>query len=163
MDRAAALRIRASLQGSDAAEYLADFGVCIAIKPAVKLLQYGFVPLLYALGVIESGWLTAALVLTGGVIGRSLYTGARCVQALCRGRRAPWVALFAGLVPVAGNAAYPLQLLWSTSEREGLVARFLVHDLAAAVGRHAPVWGGADTLLEHGSNEIAHALLRLRR
>ena len=163
MSRESAQAIRASMQGNDAAEYLADFGVCLAIKPFMKALQWGLVPLLYALGVIESGWLTAFLVLAGGALGRTVYTLGRCVQSAVRGRPIPWVALLAGLAPVAGNAAYPLQLLWSTSGEQGLVARFLLHDIGAAVGRHVPIWGGGDTRAEHLANDSARLFLRLRR
>ena len=41
------------------------------------------------------------------------------------GQRRPWVALAVGLFPVIGNLAYPLQLLFTSLERNGGLARFI--------------------------------------
>jgi hypothetical protein len=160
LDRAQAARARASLEHSGAAEYVADFGVHLAIKPFLKVLQWGLVPLLYVSGTITSGWLAAALVLGGGALGRTLYTLGRSVQAALRGRSPPWVALLAGAVPVFGNAAFPLQLLSDTARKDGDGARFLTRDIVTGIGRRLPVWGGPDTLTEHAFNRIAGVLVR---
>lgn len=159
LDREGARAVRASMAGNDAGEYIADFGVHLAIKPAVKLVVWGLVPLLAILGVLGSWW-AVALIAFGGAIGRTIYTLGRTVQSLTRGRRAPWIALLAGLAPVVGNAAYPLQLLASTRGGNGLVAQFLVHDILSGVGRRVPIWGGKDTLLEHWCNAIARLVTR---
>lgn len=159
LDREGARAVRSSMQGTDAAEYIADFGVHLAIKPAVKLLVWGLVPVLALTGVLASWW-AVTLIAFGGAIGRTLYTLGRTVQSLARGRRAPWVALLAGVVPVVGNAAYPLQLLAATRSGDGLAARFLVHDILSGVGRRLPIWGGKDTLIEHRFNALARIVTR---
>ncbi len=159
LDRAGARDVRASMLGNDAAEYIADFGVHLAIKPAVKLLVWGLVPVLALTGVLASWW-AVTFIAFGGAIGRTLYTLGRTVQSLGRGRRAPWVALLAGMAPVVGNAAYPLQLLVATRGGNGLVAQFLVHDILSGVGRRLPIWGGKDTLLEHRFNALARLVTR---
>lgn len=160
LTRADARAVRRSMQSSEEAAYVADFGVHLAIKPGVKLLQWGLVPLLYAFGIIESGWLAAALIVLGGAAGRTAYTLWRSLQALVRGRSAPWAALAVGLLPVAGNAAYPMQLLAASTQQGGLVAKFLLHDVFSAVGRRLPVWGGRDSLMEHRANCIATLVTR---
>ncbi|MDA1194654.1 MAG: hypothetical protein O2894_05670 [Planctomycetota bacterium] len=152
--------VRESMAGGNAAEYVADFGVHLAIKPAIKLMVWGLIPALKMMGVIDSWWLVGALAVYGGAIGRTVYTLGRTVQALIRGRPAPWIALAAGLLPIVGNAAYPLQLLAATHARDGLVARFLVHDILSGVGRRLPIWGGKDTLMEHWFNRLACLVTR---
>jgi hypothetical protein len=155
-----ARRIRRSMKTSDAAEYLADFGVHLAMKPAVKLLSWGLVPLLGLLGVIDSWWIVGLLAVYGGALARTLYTLGRTVQAALRGRQLPVVALAAGLLPVFGNSAYVLQLLTTSSQKDGHVAKFMVHDLFSAIGRRVPIWGGKDTLTEHRINALATLLTR---
>ena len=159
LDRQSSRAVRASMAGNDAAEYIADFGVHLAIKPGVKLLVWGLVPLLAFLGVLGSWW-AVTFIAFGGAIGRTIYTLGRTVQSLARGRRAPWIALLAGCAPVVGNAAYPLQLLVATRGGDGLVAKFLVHDILSGVGRRLPIWGGKDTLLEHWFNRLARIVTR---
>jgi hypothetical protein len=65
------------------------------------------------------------------------------------------VALGAGVLPVVGNAAYPAQLLYCSVETTGGLARFIVYDTFAAMGRAVPIWGGSDTLIEHAFNRLA--------
>ena len=159
IDREGAQALRASMVGNDAAEYIADFGVHLAIKPAIKLLTWGLVPLLALTGVVGSWWVVTFIAF-GGAIGRTLYTLGRTLQSLGRGRRAPWVALLTGMAPVVGNVAYPLQLLAATRGGDGLLAKFLVHDILSGVGRRIPIWGGKDTLLEHRFNALARLVTR---
>ena len=152
--------IREAMRGSDEASYVADMGIHLAIKPGIKLLTYGVTPLLYLLGVIDSAALVAGIAVYGGATGRTLYTLGRTAQCLVRRRAAPWVALTAGLLPMVGNAAYPLQLLAATKGRDGRAARFLVHDTLSGVGRRIPIWGGRDTLFEHRFNAVARLVTR---
>ena len=56
-----------------------------------------------------------------------------------------------GAFPVLGNLAYPSQIVVSgVGDRIG-VARFLLHDWCAALGRAIPFWGGRDTAPEHAA------------
>ncbi len=141
--------------------YITDFGVHIAIKPFIKLLQWGILPVLFAAGLI--GPVALALLITfGGMMGRTLYTLGRTVVAALEGERLPWIALAAGIVPVAGNAAYPLQIFYLGTEREGKLAGFVVYDSMTAVGRLLPIWGGPDTATEHWFNRAADLIVRDR-
>ena len=137
-----------------ASEYVADFGVHLAIKPAVKVVTWLALPVL-ALSGFADHWTLVGLLAFSGAIGRTTYTGARALQAVFTGRPAPWVALGVGVLPVVGNAAFPVQLLAATRGQRGLVARFLVHDILSGIGRRLPIWGGADTLVEHAFNDMA--------
>ncbi|MDJ0520532.1 MAG: hypothetical protein QNJ90_00505 [Planctomycetota bacterium] len=160
LTRADARAIRASMREGDAAEYVADFGIHLALKLPVNLLRYVAVPALYATGVIESGWLAAGLFVFMTPVCRTLYSLWRCVRSLVRGRRAPWVALVVGAVPTFGNAAYPLQLLAASARGGAEAASFLVHDIFSATGRRLPIWGGRDTRMEHRTNAIATLFAR---
>jgi hypothetical protein len=146
--------VRASMDSDVASEYLADFGVHLAIKPAVKVLTWLSLPIL-ALGGLADHWTLVGLLAFSGALGRTLYTGGRTLQAALGRRPCPWVALGIGVLPVIGNAAFPIQLLAATRGQRGLVARFLVHDILSGLGRRLPIWGGADTLAEHTLNDLA--------
>lgn len=150
----AAAAVRGSMTSDVASEYVADFGVHLAIKPAVKVVTWLALPVL-ALSGFADHWTLVGLLAFSGAIGRTTYTGARALQAVFTGRPAPWVALGVGVLPVVGNAAFPVQLLAATRGQRGLVARFLVHDILSGIGRRLPIWGGADTLVEHAFNDMA--------
>ena len=152
-----AAAVKASMTSDEAAEYVADFGVHLAIKPAVKVLTWGSLPLLALSGAADH-WMLVGLIAISGALGRTAYTAGRVLQAMLAGRQAPWIALGMGALPVVGNAAFPTQLLAATRGGDGRVARFLVHDILTGIGRRLPIWGGADTLLEHGFNRVALAL-----
>ena len=152
--------IRASMRTGDAAEYVADFGIHLALKVPVNLLRYVAVPALYATGVIASGWVAAGLFMFLTPACRTLYSLWRCARSVVRGRRAPWLALLVGAVPTFGNAAYPLQLLAASARGGCEAAPFLVHDIFSATGRRMPIWGGRDTLMEHRTNALATLVAR---
>ena len=65
--------LRAQIGSPDSSVYITDFGIHIAIKPAVKATQYWLLPALFAFGLL-SGPTTALLILAGGALGRSAYT-----------------------------------------------------------------------------------------
>jgi len=138
--------------------YLSDFGMHLAIKPAVKLIQLVVCPALLVAGVIDEVSL-AAVVLFGGVVARTSYTVARMGEATLRGKERPWTALWVGLLPMVGNFAFPVQIVRSALDGEQLAARFLLTDAVTHVGGHLPIWGGADTLTEHVFNRLSSCLL----
>ena len=77
-----------------------------------------------AAGIVDQA--TAALgMLTSGSISRTLYTLGRTAQDHQRGRELPWVALAAGVVPVLGIFAYPLQIAWASRADDDLQAQFM--------------------------------------
>jgi hypothetical protein len=153
--------LRDALHREAVGSYITDFGVHVAIKLPIKLLQWGLVPVLFASGLIGPTT-SAALVAFGGMIGRTFYTLGRCVPALFRRERLPWIALGVGLVPVIGNAAYPVQIVSRSTEREGKLAAFILYDSVTAVGELMPIWGGRDTGTEHRFNRLGDLFVRYR-
>ncbi len=151
----AARELRAELRSSEASVYIGDFGVHFWIKPFVKVTQWVVFPALVAAGWVDL--VTAGLVIAaGGAVARTLYTLGRVVQCWLTGQRRPWVALGVGILPMAGNAAFPAELVYCSTGAGGAgrLARFIVLDTFAAVGRAVPIWGGADSLLEHRCNRL---------
>jgi hypothetical protein len=154
--------LRRRLAREESGSYLCDFGVHLAIKPFVKAIQYWLVPALFAVGLVSEG-VVALVLLMGGAAARTLYTAGRAVQATLRGHERPWAALAVGVLPVVGNFAYPLQVIWSSTEEEDDLARFILYDGFALIGAHLPIWGGEDTLTEHVLNRMPEPVMRLRR
>ncbi len=154
-----ACRLRSELKQDEASGYLTDFSVHIVIKPLVKVTQWGLLPALLVSGVISEVTF-AVLLMMGGSIARTLYTSSRLLQSLLIGQRLPWVALLIGLLPMVGNAAYPVQLIHSSTEKAGGLARFIVYDIAATIGRAVPIWGGSDSQVEHFFNRGCDVIVR---
>ncbi|MEZ4255699.1 MAG: hypothetical protein R3A78_08265 [Polyangiales bacterium] len=151
--------LEASMTERDESVYLADFGVHLATKPFVKALEFWLLPVLLVRGTVDESTFLL-LELTAGSAVRSVYTFGRLIQSLVTRAPPPWIAFWVGLLPVLGNFAFPIQLLYSG--RRDDVALFLVHDFAAAVGRYVPIWGGPDTLTEHLANRLVTPLLPKR-
>jgi hypothetical protein len=158
---AEAAHLRGNLESEESSAYLTDFGVHIAIKPFVKFIEYAVFPALFAAGVIGPGVLTVG-VLASGALARTLYTLGRLVQCTILGHEKPWVALGAGVLPVFGNLAYPLQIVYSSTVVDDILAQFLLYDGCTILGRKLPIWGGRDTLTEHAFNHLPDRLVRGR-
>jgi hypothetical protein len=122
-------------------------------------MQYWVFPGLWAVGFVNE-LAVATVLIMGGAIGRTIYTLGRMGQAAAQRQRLPWVALVVGFLPIVGNAAYPAQLLYcSAADTRGL-ARFILYDSLARMGRAVPIWGGADSLLEHRFNRLGDVFTR---
>ncbi|MDL5054290.1 hypothetical protein QQ056_12120 [Oscillatoria laete-virens NRMC-F 0139] len=146
------------LHREHASDYLNDFGVHIALKILVKVLEYILVPILYAMGYIDE-LLTGFLMISGGYMARTLYTGMRSVEAALNQQEIPWIALIVGLLPMVGNIAYPCQMIYSAAGRRGKVAQFIVYDTLTRLGDRLPIWGGEDTLTEHYFNALGDRII----
>lgn len=145
------------LDKDESSAYISDFGVHLMIKPFMKVLQWWIFPALFFMGAINEVVLAAALVAGGGV-GRTVYTLGRMAQAGMAGQRLPWIALGLGTLPVLGNTAYPAELVACSVGSARVLARFILYDVFATMGRAIPVWGGADTLTEHRMNRLPDRL-----
>ena len=44
---------------------------------------------------------------------------------------------------------------------EWQLARFILYDVLASIGRAVPIWGGADSLTEHWANRLGDVVVRL--
>ena len=149
------------LESEEAGSYLTDFAIHLAMKPLVKAIEWGLIPALVTMGVLGPAWLPLALT-CGGAFARTLYTGGRLIQSALRGRERPWIALFAGLLPVVGNLAFPFQIVYSSAGRDHQLARFIIYDTFSRFGRKLPIWGGPDTLTEHVFNRLPDRFLPTR-
>lgn len=155
MNASDAERLLTQVGTPDASVFVTDFGIHLAIKPVVKATQYWILPALFALGIL-GGATVATLILAGGAIARSTYTLGRLVQSAAQGCEKPWIALGIGVLPVIGNLAYPAQMVFSSKNSDEKLAKFMMDDGFARVGRHLPIWGGQDTWTEHMLNRIPH-------
>lgn len=154
-------RLRARLASEESSSYLTDFGAHLAIKPFIKGVEWLVFGSLFAAGLIDETTLTIA-VLSGGSIGRTLYTTYRFFDSLARKRELPWIALGVGVLPVLGNLAYPLQLVATSREEDDILAQFILYDSCTLIGRKLPIWGGKDTLTEHAFNHLPDRIVRGR-
>ncbi|MEE9280735.1 MAG: hypothetical protein V3V67_11225 [Myxococcota bacterium] len=152
-------RLHAELDRDESSTYISDFGVHLMMKPFVKALQWWIFPALFVLGAVDEVVLLVVLV-SAGALGRTAYTLGRLVQSAVARERLPWVALVLGALPVAGNAAYPAELVVCSTGETRILARFIVYDTFAALGRAVPIWGGPDTLTEHRLNRLPDLVAR---
>ncbi len=152
----------AELHDDEISAYLTDFSIHIGVKPFIKVFIWGFLPLLIAAGSVGFG--TAALVIlwTGPVV-RTVYTLWRMVASMLRSRpHYPWVALFVGILPMLGNLAYPMEILYQSAGRGNVLGKFMTCAFSARIGSKIPVWGGRDTGTEHFFNRIGHRITAIQ-
>ena len=154
-------QLQRQIETEEAGPYITDFGVHLLSKPVAKVNAYVVVPYLVAIGVLGAWWLAIAILFSGPAV-RTIYTGGRLVQSVLRREEKPWLALFLGVVPIAGNVAYPLQIIYCTTGRDRQAAGFILYDVFSRVGEKLPIWGGRDTLTEHLFNRIGDIVIRRR-
>ena len=148
------------LNQESGSDYLSDFGVHLGMKVFVKAIEYGIFPFVYIAGFIDEVTL-ALILLMGGALSRTVYTGFRLFQSATEGKELPWLAFFVGMIPLMiGNIAYPCQMLYSAAGQRGKVASFIVYDTSTRIGGAIPIWGGEDTLTEHFFNHGASKIIR---
>lgn len=150
--------LRRGLRNENAARDISDFGVHLAIKPPVSAIQYWVLPALFLVGLIDALTLAVGVTFAESAC-RTIYTSGRVLDCLRRGTSAPWTALAVGVIPLGGIAAFPLQLARSAGAGDQGLARFIVCDTFASIGRAIPVWGGRDSLVEHAFNRVGRLLV----
>lgn len=153
--------LRARLEGAEASRYITDFGVHLGVKPLVKPIQYGLIAPAIAAGLLDV-YVGSFLLVAGGALIRTLYTLGRIAQNAVKGRELPWIALLVGVMPVIGNLAFPLQIIFTSAHENAKVAQFIVYDTFSRLGEMLPIWGGRDTLTEHTTNRLPDVLMRHR-
>jgi len=151
--------LRDQIEQDESSAYLTDFGVHLAVKPLVKLAQFWLMPALWMAGVIDEGFLWAFFI-AGGSIVRTVYTSWRLMQNTLAGRDKPWIALATGILPIMGNVAFPLQIVFSGAHNQRSVAGFILYDTFSRLGQWFPIWGGSDSLTEHVANRLANLVIR---
>jgi len=154
------IRIINSSQSQDVASYITDFSMHLAIQLVLRLCRWFVVPAALLAGLINPT-IAGGFLFAGGAISRTLYTLCRSLQSLSHRQPVPWIALLTGTMPVFGNLAYPLQLLYLSRQDGGELAQFVVCDSLASLGRAIPIWGGRDSLTEHSFNRLAVGVNRI--
>ena len=157
-----ATELRNHLESEESSAYLTDFGVHAILNPIMKIIEWLILPIFYINGLLSEAELGLAIVVAGPCA-RTIYTIGRWLQSFATGRELPWIALFTGFLPVVGNLAYPLQILYSSREEEDILAQFILYEGASAIGRKLPIWGGKDTLTEHVFNHLPDYIVRGRK
>jgi hypothetical protein len=155
--------LRRQMREGSEVEYVCDFGIHMAIKGPTKFVSWIVLPALVSAGVLSpAAWPVGVAI--GGCVARTLYTTYRIAESTIRRRPRPWLALLVGLLPAAGNAAFPVQIIAASTGRRRHVGQFLIYDVFTTIGRRLPVWGGRDTMTEHLFNRLPDLVLRrLRR
>ncbi len=152
--------LREELHNDDVSAYLTDFSIHLGLKPFVKTFTWGVLPVLVASQTV-SLTMAALLIIWTGPFVRTVYTLWRISHSLVKSRpHHPWVALGVGALPVVGNLAYPMELLYqSSSGNRNKLGRFISYSFSAKVGSNVPVWGGKDSEIEHLVTRICHKSL----
>ncbi len=154
--------LRKALHFDDTSAYLTDFSIHIGLKPLYKPFQWGLVPVLVATGNVSIGS-GALLVLWTGPFVRTVYTLWRISHGLVKLRpHYPLVALVVGTLPVIGNFAYPMEILYRGTGKENMMGKFITCSLSSKIGAKIPVWGGRDSELEHFFGRFGHGIRNLR-
>ena len=155
--------LRNQLGHESTSPYLTDFFVHLGLKPIVESIRFFGLPSLYAVGAID-GTTLAVGVTFGGSICRTLYTSGRMAyDRLMQDTRNPrLIALLVGMIPHFGNAAYPIQMIYSATSGSKELAEFLAYDTSSRVGEKIPIWGGKDTRTEHFFNHLPDSIIKNR-
>lgn len=72
------------------------------------------------------------------------------------------IALICGIVPTAGNLAYPIQMMHSSSPSDREIGKFMLYYYFSKIGQNFPIIGGKDTRIEHLFNSIPDLIVRDR-
>lgn len=72
------------------------------------------------------------------------------------------IALGVGLVPTFGNAAYPLQGIYSSFTENKELFGFMIYDISSKTGEKIPILGGRNSLTEHFFNKLPDLFVKDR-
>lgn len=152
--------LKSQLKADEISAFLTDFSVHIAIKPFVKLFTLLVITVLLSSGSISVGG-AGLIAIFSGSIARTLYTGWRMLHSLQKKNvHRPWLALLIGMIPVFGNLAFPIELVYQSTAKDQFLGQFIVYDISTQVGAKIPVWGGEDSSFEHFTNRWCHYGMR---
>ena len=152
--------LKNELKKDDKSCYLTDFSIHLGIKPFVKIFSFIVMPVLIAVGLF-SIQIGAIIIIGLGPMTRTLYTSWRMAHSLVQSRsHFPFIALIIGIIPVIGNLAYPVELIYQSKGSRDKVSKFIVYSFSAKVGAKVPIWGGKDSEIEHFINKICHLILK---
>ena len=136
-------RLRECLQEEGIRGYLGDFAVHLGMAGFIRFVPLDIAAAAVAAAYFENPLITAAAYLFTSPAIRTAYTLPKMLF-FNREKNPYGVALGFGMLPTAGNFAYPLQMCAANKETV-----FLIKDTASRLGRHVPIWGGLDSGVEH--------------
>ena len=151
--------LKNELRKDDTSAYLTDFSIHLGIKPMVKAFAWVAIPIMMA-----AGWINlqagAIIIIGAGSFARTVYTVWRITHSLVKSNpHFPLLALLIGAIPVFGNLAYPIELLYRCTGKRGLLPKFIAYSFTAKFGTKVPIWGGKDSEIEHFFNKMCHKTL----
>jgi hypothetical protein len=157
IDQQQAEELQKALDTEQSNQYLADFGIHLAIKPLGYLFRLTLIPFLWQQGLL-SAELAAILFLFCGMILRTSYSLMRCLESILQLKPPPLLALFFSPLPSVGTLAFPAQMIYSARAGHRL-SQFIIYDSLSKTAEHIPIWGGRDTLWDHRLNRLAHWII----
>ncbi len=147
-------QLRLQLSGNEVRAYMRGLGAHLALKtfaPVVVPAKYGGIAAFIASGNL---WFLLPMLLMPVL--RSLVTLASWWST--RRQRIPHgEALLAGMLPVVGSVAFPLQMFTTRSE----LSMFLIRDAASKLGRRLPIYGGPNSRTEIAMIRSTDGLIEL--
>ena len=142
----------------ESSQYLADFGVFLALKPFGYFVKLCILPVLLLYGLISPQ--TAVFIIAFFSISlRFTYAVIRAVEDLLRGRGFPYIALLVAPVPSFGTMAYPCQMV-HTARKGHEASRFIVYEVCSTIAAKFPIWGGYNSELEYFLNRLAYKVIK---
>jgi hypothetical protein len=154
-------RLERELVDDEQNQYLADFGVHLAIKPLGWLSRVAIVPGLWYAGIVSPA-VGSILILFAGLILRVSYSLYRFVQEAVTARSFLFVAVGVSMIPSAGTVAFPCQMVYD-ARRGSLVPQFIVYSVSSTLAWRIPIWGGPESEWEYLANGLAHRIVRWGR
>lgn len=152
--------LKSELINDDKSAYLTDFSIHLGIKPFVKIFSFIVMPILMASGLFSLATGTI-IILLAGPAARTLYTCWRMTHSLIKSKHHyPVIALIIGLMPVIGNMAYPIEIIYQSTGNKNMISKFILYSFSAKAGSKIPIWGGQDSEIEHFLNRLCYLILR---
>ncbi len=150
--------LRDELNCPESNQYLADFGVFLALKPFGYFVKLCVVPVLMIYGVISPQTVVFIFAFFSLSL-RFIYALLRCIEDLIFHRSFPYIALLVAPIPTFGTLAYPCQMVHSA--RKGhTISKFIIYEIFSAVAKKIPIWGGDNSEIEYYLNRQAYRLIK---
>jgi hypothetical protein len=139
-------------------QYLADFGVFLALKPFGYFVKLCIVPILLFYGLLSPEAVVFIFAFFSLSI-RFLYAFIRALEDLIRHGSFPYIAVLVAPIPTLGTLAYPCQMVHSA--RKGhTVSRFIMYEVFSAIAKKIPIWGGYNSEIEYFLNRKAYKIIK---
>ncbi len=143
----------------ESSQYLADFGVFLALKPFGYFVKLCVLPLL-----LLYGWISAEaallIILFFSISLRLLYALLRALEDFIRYRSFPYIAVMVAPIPTFGTLAYPCQMVHSARKGHS-VSQFIMYEVFSAIAKWFPIWGGYNSEIEYFLNRQAYRIIKV--